>query len=1029
MNNSPAISKAVRVALLMGAGATIAVPAAFAQDASQGSQAAGQNQAATTQLGKIEVTGTRILRTNVETAQPITVITAKQIQQSGLTSVGDLLTQITQAGASFNRMVNNSISGQAESRINLRYFGSNRVLVLVNGERWNKDTNGSVDLNTIPTSIIDHIEILQDGASAIYGSDAITGVINIITVKDFNGAQANAYMGMYDANGIGGGWDGKSQQYDFTMGGSIGSRGNVVFNATYSESDPIWASNRTYSNAFGPFNAGRQRVNSWFPNGRFIIDDPGVASIGQATPNSRGQFDMSPISVTDTPTLANFQNTSLSDWYTYESMLLTPLESKSVYMQGHYDLAENLTFTSMAQAVFNTGGEYLSPVMVSMGSSGFIQRNHGTFGVGANNPYNPFGKDLVANSSQWCPAGTLASGPNKGQACTQNILLVLLGKNITSAGPRSTEAKNTNYTYRMGLNGFFNALGSEWDWSLGSSFGQVTEDIDNFNMINTVNVATAVDAPGYAQCNGPGQATKPAGDSVQVGGLYYPIITPGCVPLNLFGGSSHVGYSTSGDQNSITPAMLKYIMYTDPLLAGNDMRDYTANITGSLVQLPAGPLAVALGGESLEEDGFSHPSGLEQSGNAYFGSYQPTDGREWTKAEYVEFNIPLVADVPLVKSLSLDLANRWSQFSWAGGEEGSTGFGVTHHANATTGQAKLRWQVSEDLLLRGSWSQGFRVPDINDLYAGQLQSFPAAQDPCAPSTSNGGWNPSTPLPAGCHGLVHEQLGGQIRTLGGANPSMTPETAISRSAGFVYNPSWFSGFDISADYFKIELGNVIGSDGPQYILNQCYLAQNSEYCSKITMVGDQITLIDNLNTNTGEQYSRGIDVNAHYRLPATAIGNFSLATAWTFEQSFVNVTSAATSPTGWQSTEERGFVGIPQRKGQFSVNWSLANWSAAWNVDYIGQQWTSCSALDIKLNECTRPDAFYTLGNVKTPGLMHVGTTLYHDVQVTYHADPINTNFTFGIQNLFDKLPPTDGSTSMFYRVGGRFVYARVGVKF
>lgn len=377
----------------------------------------------------------------------------------------------------------------------------------------------------------------------------------------------------------------------------------------------------------------------------------------------------------------------------------------------------------------------------------------------------------------------------------------------------------------------------------------------------------------------------------------------------------------------------------------------------------------------------------------------------------------------------MDIANRWSQFSWRGGEEGSSDFGVTHGASATTGQAKLRWQVSNDLLLRGSWSQGFRVPDIHELYAGSLQSFPFVQDPCAPSTHNGNWNPNTPLPAGCHGVIHMQLGGQIRTQSGANPSMTPETAISRSAGFVYNPSWVPGFDISADYFKIDLGNVIGSNGPQYIMNQCYLAQNTAYCGKITLVGNQIALIDASSTNTGEEYSRGVDVNAHYQLPATAIGNFTLGTAWTFEQSFVSVTSASKSPSGWQSTEERGFSGIPQRKGQLSVSWNRGNWSAVWNIQYIGKQWTSCNALDIKLNECTRPNAFYTEGNVKTPGLMSIGTTLYHDVQATYHVDPLHTDFTFGIRNLFNKLPPTDGDTSAFYRVGGRLIYVRVGVKF
>ncbi|MGH8399042.1 MAG: TonB-dependent receptor, partial [Gammaproteobacteria bacterium] len=620
------IGKAVRVALLMGVGVTVAAPAVFAQDASQSNQEANQNQqnsSTTQQLGKVEVTGTRILRTSIETAQPITIITQKQIQASGLLSIGDVLSSITQATSALNSQDNNNGGPQGQSEIDLRYFGAGRVLILVNGQRWTNNIDGSVDLNTIPSSIVDHIEILEDGASAIYGSDAITGVINIITVKNFDGAEAHAFFGEDDAHGDGGGFDGRQQSYDFTMGGSIGSRGNVVFNASYTEQDPIWVSNRTYSNAFGPFAAaaGDNLVNSWFPNGRFILADPSGTGVGQATPNPGTPFDTLDMTLINAPTqnpmLANFRNIESTDWVAQEAWLQTPRDSKSLFFQGHYDLADNLTFTSMAQAVLNTGSEYLSPVMVSLGQSGFFLRNNASIGVGANNPYNPFHQDLVANSSQWCPSGALAAGPNKGQACQQNKLLILLGKNIQDAGPRLTAGYNTNYTFRMGLNGYFDALGNEWDWSAGSNFGQAEDLTNNYNMLNTVNVATALDAPGYAQCNGPGQSTPASsGQSVEVGNLYYPILIPGCVPLNLFGGDTFKGYGSAPNQGSVTQAMLKYLLYTDPEFEWNRMYDYDVNLTGDLFQLPAGPLAAAVGAESLEQINSSQVSGLEESQNA-----------------------------------------------------------------------------------------------------------------------------------------------------------------------------------------------------------------------------------------------------------------------------------------------------------------------------------------------------------------------------------------------------------------------------
>ncbi|MHB8426097.1 MAG: TonB-dependent receptor plug domain-containing protein, partial [Gammaproteobacteria bacterium] len=199
----------------------MAAPAVFAQDAAQSHSNQNQNSN-TAQLGKIEVTGTRILRTDVETAQPVTIITRKQIQESGLTSIGDVLQSLPQSGTALNTAFNNG--GNGATNIDLRDLGANRLLVLVNGRRWIPGLDGTVDLNQIPVSIIDHIEILQDGASAIYGSDAIAGVVNIITIKNYNGAEAHAYLGMYDGHNDGGGWDGKVQEYDFTIGSS-GARG------------------------------------------------------------------------------------------------------------------------------------------------------------------------------------------------------------------------------------------------------------------------------------------------------------------------------------------------------------------------------------------------------------------------------------------------------------------------------------------------------------------------------------------------------------------------------------------------------------------------------------------------------------------------------------------------------------------------------------------------------------------------------------------------------------------------------------
>ena len=202
-------------------------------------------------------------------------------------SIGDVLSNLTQAGGySQNTTFNNdNTAATGQTDLNLRFLGANRLLVLVNGHRWIPQPDGSVDLNEMPTSMVDHIEILQDGASAIYGSDAISGVVNIITIKNFNGAEANAYMGMYDGHGDGGGWDGRTQEYDVTTGISQGKAG-VVLSASYVNQQPVWAGQRTISKE-PVWGEGKFTGSSATPAGRFQFIGPQFAgqTLGQATCN------------------------------------------------------------------------------------------------------------------------------------------------------------------------------------------------------------------------------------------------------------------------------------------------------------------------------------------------------------------------------------------------------------------------------------------------------------------------------------------------------------------------------------------------------------------------------------------------------------------------------------------------------------------------------------------------------------------------------------------------------------------------
>lgn len=1023
------VRNAIRFTLMTCAASALSSPAVFAQNAPASS---AQNQNITTQLGKVEVTGTRIKRTNVETAQPITIISSAQIRQSGLATVAAVLQNITQSGqpTTPETQVNN---GTDTVSADLRYFGSSRVLVLVNGHRW-----PTGNLSSIPTSMIDHVEVLQDGASAIYGSDAITGVINFITVKNFNGAEAHAFMGMYD-NDYGGlsGWDGKTQQYNFTVGSS-GTRGGAVVNAEYQENDEIFARDRAQSKEpHWTQSAGRFTPNE---PGFYEIQSPQLANttLGQATCSASGVCNLGTLDIpTNNPTLDNFTDRATDNYYEqYWLPFLEPQQTSSIYFHAHYNLADNLTFTSMAAYNLQDSQDIIAPGRWFFGEHGTYTANGKGIGIGANNPYNPFGVDLVGNASQYCPDGkTLGGAPVA--SCTPNYLLKLYHRYSVELGPRPFDNRNSNLVFRMGLNGFFDALGSEWDWELDSNYGNNYNVGTNGGFVNTSRLASQFDSPGVQSCNGPAQSVPGStGTWDKINGQYYQILLPGCVPMNPFG-----GYNAATGQGSITPEMMAYSQAAEHVVGASAIHDYTADITGNLAQLPAGPLAVDVGGEYLEQNGFTSPDNLTVEGNLNENASQPTGGREWTHAEYIEFNIPLLANVPLAKSLSLDVANRWSQFSWHDAEPPtSPGWGPDGGTHASTGRAQMRWQLTDSLLLRGSWSQGFRTPSIGNLYAAEGQALPMTTDPCAPDTLNGGWNPATPLPPGCHGMVHVQPSPELLQISSGNAKLTPETAISRSFGFEYSPDWLPGLNAGADFYKIDLGNTIGSVGINYILDQCYLNNDPSFCKFITMNGNSISSVNVSPKNIGEEYSNGIDVNADYTMPTTSIGNFRFSTNWTFVRSFVAVVPSGVSPTGFASLEKAGYANpgyssqIVKAKGNVGINWNMENWSAVWNILYIGKVFEPCSATTISLNECSQPNTYDP--DTDTMGENELGTTIYHDVAVTYHADPINTSFTFGIRNLFNKQYPIalraihNGFLhGVPYRIPGRFFYARIGVKF
>ena len=1014
------VRQAVRGALIAGASAgVVAAPAALAASN-------------TTKLAKIEVVGSRIMRTSTVTAQPVVVLTKQQLNLTGEVTIGNILQSITSAGAAINTQTNNGNDG--DTFVDLHNLGSQRVLVLLNGHRWIPTLGGSVDLNTIPAAIIERVEVLLDGASPIYGSDAIAGVINIITVQNFNGAEASAYMGIYQGHnasvpaGLGlaqpisssNHWDGKVQEYSFTLGAS-NSRAGALLSVGYREQQPIWAGNRTLSQ-LPIIGTGDEAGSSGTPGGRFIYAgpvNPYPTVTSQPFGTTSGLYDIAgPLNGPH----ANPQPFSPSEAYNYApaNYLLTPSEQWYAYSQAHYRFNSHLQFDTNVLYNDNTSVSTLAPNPLFLGVFGSDDSNNGIkVGISATNPYNPFGVDLVpysgaAGAAQWCSLYGTAN------CATHSDTLFFLGRRMIESGYRVFDSNKRTFGFGMGFKGYFRMLGHDWDWNV--HYGYANRDVifKTTGLQNTSRLALALGPLNICQS------------------------TPGCVPLDLFG-----GYDLQTGQGTITPAMANYIDYTSVSEDAITQRDYSGNLTGTLVDLPAGPLGVAVGYEYLEDNGYFTPDPLVASGNATTNTSFPTSGREASDAEYIEVNVPLVRDVFLVHHLSVDIANRWTQATWAGFANPTTPVGS--RATNTSGRIAFKYAPIRSLLFRGSWSQGFRVPSISEFFAGQAQSFDPLTDPCPASIRSG-----HPLP-NCPATAIQPLG-QIPVTVGGNAHMTPERSISRTIGFVYSPSYIPGFDISADFYKIELVNAItaGGVGPQTILDSCYSSVGL-YCSDIQRNGatyntpGSITNILSLNANVGSLKTDGWDINAGYRFPSTPIGDFKLDVNATFTKTFVNSFVGLNAQTGLPTEftqEEAGTVTglIPKHRANAVLQWSYGPWSAAWSMELIGPMWEQCQNSGIVADFILPQVGTGWCGDIlQTPqqlhdpyvvkGLNELGTTVYNDIQVTYDVDAWNTDVTFGIRNLFDRNPPismtafANSYQPFYYRVPGRFFYARVGVRF
>lgn len=1027
MSKDTVLRQAVRGALALGAAGSMAgAGVALAQTAAPPSGTANG-----TKLSKIIVTGSHIPQTAIASPQPVISINRQQIDQTGFTSVGELLTHLSQAAPSINLQTTNNVGASAGAvYLNLHNLGSARLLVLVNGQRVAPSINGSVDFSVFPLSVVDHIQILLDGASPVYGTGAIAGVVNIITTKNYSGAQASAYMGMYDAHGDGGGWDGKTQMYSFTMGTSD-DRSAVLFSAGYRNSNPVLYSNRTDAKYPDPANfKGTLFGSSNIPQGKFtFMANPGdpnlpgyASSLCGTTAHSNG-LTVCDIAGPIAPGAPGYNPHAFTNYDRYNYMpanyMQDGYERWHAYIQGHYDLTDNVTFST--NTLYTRRNTLLvgAAAPLGIGANGFLPNAGMPIGIAGNNPYNPFHVDLVPFTQasattgnpkyvSWCRQ--YGSGANGGCTADHYYLTNATNRDI-AGGQRLFNYSTSTFRFTGQFNGYFNLANNQWNWNVGYDYENQRTNRLAKNLYNDARLAQAL-------------------------GNVNNCPSASCVPYDFFGGSQNV-----------TKAQRDYVHYTANTTRETQMRDYTANLAGNFWNSwYAGPWGLALGYEYNDTAGRFVPDPLVSQGISSTNGTLPSNGRLNDNAQYAELRIPFGANVPGLEKLDLDLATRWAQFKTHGSGAVSTGGppvptqGGNHYA-VNVSHAGIKWQPVQSLLIRAAWTQGFRVPSVSELFSGGQQSYSPVVDPCA-----------TPSPApGCPAGA-TQPNGQILTTFGGNANLKPENSISQSVGFVYSPTWAPGLNFSMDYYKVFLTNAIQQIGPGQILQDCY-SNNPQYCNDITRVGGVITNINASTQNLGSLHTNGIDFGINYRFPATSIGQFSASLNGNFIKFFTSCSPSGNCSNSAGSGFNYSNQGLPKHKYQLQVNWDYGPWAATWRTKLIGPMYEQCMSyaiFGVAANSATA-NLFYkqlknfgyagNLPHCSNPnkgayGQNHIGTVVYHDVQASYTVESWNTTFTLGVNNLFNKQPPLSqvqvGSPAYYtynYRVPGRFFYGRISVKF
>jgi len=936
MNRNSEIARAVSRALAMGAVATASVYTA---------PASAQDQTADDNTQTVTVTGSRIRRVDTETAAPVFVLDTTAIQNSGVSTLGDLIQRIPSiSGAATNPQVNNG-GGTGESNVELRGLGAQRTLVLLNNRRigiLGNTTTSAVDINMIPINLVERVEVLKEGAGAVYGSDAIAGVVNFITKKDWNGADIDVQYGKTTRN------DGARRTASLSFG-ETGDKLSILIGGNYNKQEGVSAGNRDFSkfalylyrtsSGLGSKVSAQQGGSSRNVTGRVGLPagNPIRTALGCSSVTRKdGATGTSP---------NDYRCFTAGDLYNYQplNLLLTPQERGSLFTLANYKINDSLE--SYVEVVYNhtRSGFQLAALPFDARADDSI--------VSKDNFYNPFGIDF---------GGISGINPNAQYR-------------LEALGTRSSQVQTDQALANLGLRGEIGQSG--WQWDLTAGLGRMQQDTNISGYLLKSKVGNAVGPSGPSAVDGSIVCGQPVGGVVPAAN----IITD-CVPLDIF----NLGAPGATDAlNQISTNYQQNYHFRS--------KDYSLNVNGKLFDMPAGEFQMAAGAEYRDLEGVFGTDVLTRAAPPLFLTCQlagetctgDSSARYNVKEIYSEFLVPLLKDAPGAKALNLTAGIRYSDYS------------KKTIGNSTNTEFKLEWRPISDILVRSSWAEVFRAPTIVDLSLAPTQNAPTFTDPCEGLTPAAvAANPN--LNKACQGVpldgTFAEPNSQITGLLTGNQDLKPETGTVLTYGIVYDSSQIRGLSMTLDFWKYKIDDLITNLDVNFASDQCVATGQDEFCSLIHRFttgasSGEILEFQQPTFNLGNLKTDGVDFGIKYALRDTPIGSFNISIDVTHINSYENVPSPGAAPVEVAGTFDRQFGNYAKNRGILGVGWAFRGFDGLLTTRYIGK---------LKLNT--------PVGNDPTSAPLQVPSLKYIDLTLGYEL-PTKTKIQVGALNLTDKQPP------------------------